>query len=584
MATSLRRSASVWTLTVILLILLPLLAVLQYSWLDRLSDWERERMQYILRTGTENFRAEFDTRVEPVFRTFQLLFAPTSPEGLPHQFRSACDRIEEKLGDDLPPLIADMYWSTPAGVDRSLYHYDIATDSLAAIAWPSPSDPLLSLLETLPVAPRLPIDRIPVLWVDGSPFLVIPDRQSAAPGGTAWVLIRLDATYLRDELFPALIDRHFGDEQAPRFDVAVIAETIPPEALFLSRATLSATDFAECDAAAELFQLEQALFMVVQAPGTDAPTAPPALDVSAPPNESVALATVWSVRVRHVGGSLERALISARRRNLLVAFSILVLLGVSVMLLIFTTQRARKLARLRLAFIGGVSHELRSPLAVITSAAENLADAVVSTPEQTRMYGDLIRREGRRLQGMVDRVIRFARYQSGTAEYELSPQRLSPVLEAACNACSPELKAEDCSLTRSLADNLPLVTINADAIDSAVANLLGNAIKHGGPGREIEIKADLQTLHGQTEVRISVRDTGPGIAPGELEMIFEPFRRTAATREAQVPGSGLGLSLVREIMRAHGGHCEARNLDGGGCVFTLHLPLRGGAGGHQEME
>lgn len=593
---------SVWTLAFFLMILLPLLATLQYRWLDRLSEWERERTQYILRTSTENFRGEFDMRMEPIFRTFQLMFTPREPKDLPGQFRAACDKIKEKVGEELTLLVTDMYWVAPRASKPLLYHYDIAADSLTAMPWPSPPDPLLRALESLPAVPPPPSDRIPVLSAGGSPLLAIPNRLPNEPGALAWTLVALDGDYLREELLPAMFDRHFGREEAARFNVTVIAETNPPMALYSSRGSFTSTDFAACDAAADLFQLKQAFLMVTRPPAergragealptsgedTDAassdgmsssPIAGPAPPASASRTQGATFGASWRVCARHVEGSVEQAIVSARRRNLMIAFTILALLGVTVALLIVATQRARKLARTRLAFIGGVSHELRSPLAVITSAGENLADEVVGTPEQARAYGELIRREGRRLQGMVDRVIRFARYQSGTAEYEFSSQELAPVLDAACDACRPELEESGCSLRRSFSKDLPPVVIDADTIGTAVANLIGNAIKHGGSEQEIEIVALLRSVSGRTEVEIGVRDFGPGIAEKELKHVFEPFRRTEASREAQVPGSGLGLSLVREIARAHGGRCEARNKEGGGCIFTLRLPLRGGDG------
>jgi two-component system sensor histidine kinase SenX3 len=588
---------SVWTLAVFLLLLLPLLAVLQYRWLDRLSDWERERTRYILRTATENFRGEFDMRIEPIYRTFQLLFAPRDSKDLHNQFRAACDKIMEKVGSELHLIVADVYWVSPRGSEQALYRYDIDTDSVTAMTWPPP-DALLQAIETLPAVPPAPTNRIPALLVEGSPVLAIPNSSSGEPGALAWVLVALDGDYLGETLFPAMFDRHFGGEEAPRFDVAVIAEATPPTARYSSRAGLAPPVFNTCDAQADLFQLEQAFLVVAQPPPKEDGQAPPAQEVEPareslssdglmtpavsetpglpPPQvETASLGVNWSLRVRHVEGSVEGAVVAARRRNLIIAFTILALLGVSVSLLVVATQRARRLARMRLAFISGVSHELRSPLAVITSAGENLADQVVDTPERARAYGELIRREGRRLQGMVDRVIRFARYQSGTAEYEFSPQELVPALQAACDACAPELEDNDCVLECSFSEELPRVEIDADAIATAVSNLIGNAIKHGGRGKRIEVAARVSDLKGRAEVEIEVRDFGPGIAEEELRSVFEPFRRTAATREAQVPGSGLGLSLVSEIARAHGGRCEARNLEGGGCLFSLYIPPLG---------
>ena len=133
----------------------------------------------------------------------------------------------------------------------------------------------------------------------------------------------------------------------------------------------------------------------------------------------------WRLLVTHPSGSLEAAVTSARRRNLLVSTSILGILGASVGMLILSTRRAQELARQQMEFVAAVSHELRTPLSVIRSAGDNLAEGVVRDDVQIRRYGDLVRSEGRRLTEMVEQILEFAGIQSGQRGFALRDSRSS---------------------------------------------------------------------------------------------------------------------------------------------------------------
>ena len=139
-------------------------------------------------------------------------------------------------------------------------------------------------------------------------------------------------------------------------------------------------------------------------------------------------AAYWKLMVKHPSGSLEAAVNSARRRNLMVSSSVLALLGVSVGFLVLSTRRAQSLAQQQMEFVAAVSHELRTPLAVIRSAADNLADGVVYDDPQVRKYGDLVRGESRRLTEMVEQILELAGIHSGQRSFALRPVPLIPLL------------------------------------------------------------------------------------------------------------------------------------------------------------
>jgi len=281
--------------------------------------------------------------------------------------------------------------------------------------------------------------------------------------------------------------------------------------------------------------------------------------------------------VKHRAGSLEAAVASARRRNLAISFGILLLLGGSVGFIMLSSRRAQRLATQQMEFVAGVSHELRTPLAVICSAAENLADGVTRDRDQIKRYGGLIRDEGRRLTGMVEQVLEFAGAQSGRKSYELRPADLQQVIEDAITAWRLQPAEGDFEIERKIAAHLPSVKADAAALSRAIQNLLSNATKYSGGSRRIGLSAEsVKTANGE-EVQIKVSDRGLGVAPSEQARIFEPFYRGKEAQAAQIHGNGLGLSLVKHIVTAHGGRVSVESKVGQGSVFTLHLPVVAGA-------
>ncbi|MDQ3012045.1 MAG: HAMP domain-containing histidine kinase, partial [Acidobacteriota bacterium] len=282
----------------------------------------------------------------------------------------------------------------------------------------------------------------------------------------------------------------------------------------------------------------------------------------------------------HRAGSLDAAVANVRRRNLGISFGILLLLGISVGFIVMSSRRAERLATQQMEFVSGVSHELRTPLAVICSAAENLADGVpglIDSRDQFKRYGGLIRDEGRRLTGMVEQILEFAGAQSGKRTYDLRPadqSALTRVIEHALAAYHQQLTERGFEVEKKIAADLPIVSADADSLVRAVQNLLSNAMKYSGDSRWISLSLETLKTDRGNEVQIKVSDRGLGIAPSELAHIFEPFYRGKDVVASQIHGNGLGLSLVKHIVEAHGGHVNVESKFGQGSVFTLHLPAK----------
>src|SRR6185295_882519 len=273
------------------------------------------------------------------------------------------------------------------------------------------------------------------------------------------------------------------------------------------------------------------------------------------------------VRAQYRRGSLESIVASSRRRNLAISAGVLGLLGAAFLLVMTAAQRQRRLARQQMEFVASVSHELRTPLAVICSAGENLADGVVADAAQIKTYGSLIETEGRRLADMVERVMEFAGIGSG------APMRLrrdvdaSKVIADAVSGVSAEARDRGVTITVHAGGALPPVEADADALRSALQNIVGNAVKYRPSGGVVDVTA--QGHDGI--VRICVADRGIGIDAADVPHIFKPFYRCRRAIDSQVRGSGVGLSVVQHIIAAHHATIAVDSRVGEGTTVTVEL-------------
>jgi signal transduction histidine kinase len=277
----------------------------------------------------------------------------------------------------------------------------------------------------------------------------------------------------------------------------------------------------------------------------------------------------WLLNVRHADGSLETFVAGARYRNLAVSFGILLLLAASVAFVFLSARRAQTLAQRQMDFVSAVSHEFRTPLAVIYSAGENLSDGVVETGGQTARYGNLIKREGKKLTGMVEQILEFAGARSGRKKYDLRETDVSAVIENALDECQSLIAESGFTVEKEIAPNLPKISADSNALSHAVQNLIANAVKYGNGHRWMKVSAQRS---GGRLVKIAVEDRGIGISAKDAANIFTPFYRAKSVVDAQIHGNGLGLSLVKQTVEAHGGKVSVESQPEKGSRFTIELP------------
>ncbi|MEZ4404149.1 MAG: HAMP domain-containing sensor histidine kinase [Kofleriaceae bacterium] len=241
-------------------------------------------------------------------------------------------------------------------------------------------------------------------------------------------------------------------------------------------------------------------------------------------------------------------------------------------LLLLAMRRERRANDLKSEFISNVSHELKTPLSIISMFGEMLASGRVRGPAQATEYAEVIWRESVRLARLIDNVLDFAKIERGVDVYEFADGDVADIVGRAVELSTHRLAQAQMTITLDAEPDLPEVRVDHNALTLAVLNLIDNAIKYAADGQRIEVTVGRR---GDAIV-VAVRDHGPGVEADEQARIFDRFYRARAVRLKPVRGSGIGLALVAHIANAHGGDVEVASTPGAGATFTVAIPIRRG--------
>ncbi len=367
----------------------------------------------------------------------------------------------------------------------------------------------------------------------GHRLFTFDDRRYLAfwrftPADPASVLIVLGETCLRERVWPAM------------FSVTRPVETalslVAPDG-----AVVFATDGAPAAAASvaareQTFQDGEVLWRV-----RATPTRPDALYAEVARRRWLYL----SMLIVMVGGLLTAGLFAAR-----------------------TLRREVEVARLKSQFVAAVSHEFRSPLTGISQLSELLVGGKVADDRRRQQYYELIHSESRRLSRLVEQVLDFARMEDGRKEYRFERVETAGWVRAVVGEFQREPAAQGKRIAVSVLEGLPPLMVDVQAMTGAIHNLLDNAVKYS-PGRDT-VWLDASPTADGASVTIAIRDEGVGIPADEQRHLFERFFRGRALAGA-VAGTGLGLSLVKQVVTAHGGEVSVTSKPGEGTTFTITL-------------
>jgi signal transduction histidine kinase len=541
-------------------IIVLFLAYLQYNWLGQTSEQEYNRMQVNLRRAafqcSTDFSRDFSDAMKSLSGTLR---------GSDSDVRSAIlGRLKAwDATSPYPQIVTDQV--TMTGVPDSSNFTPIMVDAKTSLF-------LFNDLSAL----GFPIE--------GRPHEI--------------AIIKLDRGYIVDMMLPRLIHTYFESEGALAYDVVIVDRNQHPLVRMVHNDALG--NLEHPDIASQFLMIPPIpLSQIPSAPFSNRnPYLPRPMDFQGPDNQMprdgngrhqppmmrapdqpvrgdlrMNRQGLYEIRILHRDGSLEQAVNNNRLRNLAISFGVLLLLGASIVFLLISVGRAQRLARQQLEFVAGVSHELRTPLSVLQSVGDNLSDGVVHEKERLRQYGGLIKNEVVRLSDMVELALAYASIQSGKRTYEFQSVDLTIVINQALREATKRLPTDRFIVDTNIPGDLPEVQGDASALQSAVENLLTNAIKYSGNEQWIAIEANVVTHDAKSFVSITVSDRGIGIPAADLPRVFKPFTRAQNAVEAQIEGSGLGLSIAIHIVHAHQGTISVKSSAGKGSVFTIELPV-----------
>jgi signal transduction histidine kinase len=531
-----------WVLLGLITLVCLSLSLLQWRWTGEFARAESVRLRAVLADQTQRMAQAFDDDL----RSNCMALLPRSAElRQGGAERAHLERYvewrDQAVGGELFRRVAI---AVPGNTGLQLFRID--GGRWRSEAWP----PEWAYLQE-EMTRRWKDNGRPPFVASSGDLLEMPlfaEPASEDPQEIEWMIFEISRNYVQQQLLPGLMAKFLNPTGEVIFDAALIDGNGNP--IFGRKPSIT-------DARADLFP--------IKITGT-------ALGRRRGPGVAERVAKRWTLLTWHrAAGSVDEAVAQARRRNLSTSLALITLLAGAAWALVHYTATARRLAYTQMDFVAGVSHDLRTPLAAIRGAAYNICGGLVKEPESLDRYGRIILRNAENLTGMIENLLAFAVLKKARARPVAKSETvdLDVLIRRAAASIEHELETFGGELEVEVAPETPQIAGDALALERAMRNLLDNAVRHGAAGKWIGVTAR-PNEEGMVEIR--VRDRGPGIAVDDIPRIFEPFYSGEASRRNQVHGTGLGLSLVKETVEAHGGTIKAGNMASGGAEFIVRLP------------
>jgi len=368
---------------------------------------------------------------------------------------------------------------------------------------------------------------------------------------TSFVALRVDAERLRREFFPAFIASHFnhvdGPTGFPPLTVTVVdagGRVVypyggPPPTRYVDERTFALV----------FFDPELQRFI---APEGHKPE-------------------MWRLRTGYDNQTIPD-IVAARERPQRALMAMLAgVLALGVFFVVRAAAREVRVAEMKSTFVSSVSHDLKTPLALIQLFAETLELGRLKNTERAHEYYRIINSEARKLTRLINNLLDFSRIEAGLRRYRREPGNLGELTRRVLDSLESQFKHNQFSITLHADGDVP-VLIDPEAADQALENLLSNAMKYSPDNREIDVDVGREDDYGV----VRVTDRGVGIPARLHRKVFRKFYRVQTDAGSGPQGTGLGLAIVDHIMRGHGGFVRVRSEPGTGSTFSLHFPLYAG--------
>jgi signal transduction histidine kinase len=368
---------------------------------------------------------------------------------------------------------------------------------------------------------------------------------------TSFVALRVDAERLRKLFIPQLVARRIAKVEGPTGFPSLNVTVLDGDDRVI---------FPTSGAAPKGFVDERTFPLVFYEPDLTQLIAPTSSTVE-----------TWRVRTGYGGQSIP-AIVAARAKPQRVMMAVLA--GVMALGVFFVTRaaaREMRLAELKSNFVSSVSHDLKTPLALIQLFAETLELGRLKNTERATEYYRIINSEARKLTRLINNLLDFSRIEAGLRQYRRQPTDLAIVTQRVLESLESQFRHNQFTVTSKLSPPVP-VLIDAEATEQALENLLSNAMKYSPENRDILVEV---TRDGGFGV-VRVADHGVGIPLRLHRRIFRKFYRVQTDAGSGPQGTGLGLAIVDHVMRSHGGQVRVDSEPGLGSTFALYFPLYAG--------
>ncbi len=270
------------------------------------------------------------------------------------------------------------------------------------------------------------------------------------------------------------------------------------------------------------------------------------------------------------GKSIEQLVGRERQLYLALFVGIIAVMLIGVVVTVRAVIHESEVSRMKSEFVSNVSHELKTPLALIRMFGETLDTGIVTDERKRREFYSIIRKESERLTYLINNVLDFSKMDSESKEYNFEEANLVEVVRNSMEAYKFHIRDLGFEIEIELPAELIMSKIDKDAISQALLNLLSNAVKYSEDRKYIRV----EVRKDSNSALISVTDNGVGISKEELKKIFDKFYRVSTSKVKETRGSGLGLTIAKHIIEAHGGTIEVESEEGKGSTFTIRLPLQ----------
>ncbi len=381
---------------------------------------------------------------------------------------------------------------------------------------------------------------------------------------TSFVAFSVDAQSLRSEFFPALLATRAHAWPAPTGFPPLVVTLIDDQGQVVYPPGGTAPRTYVDEREIPLVFLDRELFRLagtVDTSGADSPGA-----------------AVWRLRTGY-GDQTIPEIIAARAAPIRAIMTVLaVVLALGVFFVSRAAAREVRLAEMKANFVSSVSHDLKTPLALIQLFAETLELGRLKNTDRQQEYYRVINAEARKLTRRINNLLDFSKIEAGLRQYKREPEDLAEITRRVLESLDSQFRQSRFTVTTKMAPDVPPVMVDVEAVEQALENVISNAIKYSPERHEILVEVDAAGGYG----RVRVTDHGIGIPPRLQRQIFRKFYRVQEDARKGAQGTGLGLAIVDHIMRALGGSVAVESEPGRGSTFTLNFPVyRGEAHGSE---